>query len=421
MKQGVAFGDIDIHQLRSKVEKRIKILSRITEDNDKITRRSFTVQHKQANDLISEWMKNAGMDVRIDAIGNVIGRVEGNNKGGGPALMIGSHLDTIRDAGAYDGILGVVLPLSCMEALNALGIVLPYPVEIIGFCDEEGLRFSSTLFGSRAITGDLTQENLQERDGDGVSIAEAMSSMGLDPQKLENAKRLGEDFLGFLELHIEQGPVLEEKGVPVGVVTEISGATRYKIELNGLCGHAGTTPMNSRKDALCGAAECIIEVERICKTFDGVVGTVGYVQVSPAAGNVIPGMANFSLDLRAGNDKTRHQVECEILKQFDVIRCSRGLGIKINKTYEVSSIACDPTLKEQVAKAISLSGYETIYLSSGAGHDAMILAKKMKMAMIFIRCLGGISHRPDESVTLDDIGSVIDVLFNFLKNFDYGS
>src|SRR3954469_13454839 len=268
---------------------RIDQLGAISETPEHLARIFLTPEHRAAADLILSWMCEAGMAAHLDAIGNVCGRYEGD-RAGLPCLMLGSHYDTVRDAGKWDGPLGLLTAISCVADLNRRGRRLPFAVEVVGFADEEGVRFASTLLGSRAVAGTFVESALNARDRDGVSMRDALVTFGLDPDHIGAAARARRELHAYVELHIEQGPVLEQKNIAVGVVTAIAGATRLAARLTGMAGHAGTVPMAMRRDALAGAAECIAMVEEFCKTDEvGLVGTVGYIDATPGATNVIPG------------------------------------------------------------------------------------------------------------------------------------
>ncbi len=397
------------------VLKYIEMLAQISEEDDKLTRLSLTEQHRQANALVGKLMESIGMQVRTDAIGNITGRLQGSSDQ--RALLLGSHLDSVRDAGKFDGPLGVIAPIVCMESLKAEGIALPYSIEIIGFCDEEGVRFPSTLLGSRALAGTLDPAVLQERDTDDISIASALESFGQNPTDIKTAQRKPDDFLGFVEVHIEQGPVLEKENLPVGLVTAISGAARYTITVTGMAGHAGTVPMGLRKDALVAASECIVEIEQICQSYNNVVGTVGTIQSMPGAGNVIPGQVEFSLDLRSSDDSTRTDAEQQIYQSIEAITLKRQLTFDIQKTYEAAGVTCDQWLSNQLGSAIQNAGYSLCALPSGAGHDAMAIADLTRVAMLFVRCTDGISHHPDEHITVEDAEAAVQVLKHLLVKF----
>ena len=410
---------INTEQLGVRIFEYIDALAELSEHPDHLTRRSLTREHKQANALVEQWMQAAGMATWTDAIGNIVGRYAGvANSDNAPALLLGSHLDTVRNAGRYDGMLGVVAPVVCIDAINRQGIRLPFDIEIIGFCDEEGVRFPSTLLGSRALAGTLDQDILSQRDESGISIADALRDFGLEPDNLKSAQRAASDYLGFVEVHIEQGPVLETENIPVGVVSAISGAARYQVQVQGLAGHAGTVPMQLRQDALTAAAECLLAIEGICSEQQELVATVGQIKASPGATNVIPGEVEFSIDIRSSDDAIRQAAEKTIVNRFTQIADARNLTIVPVKTYEVESVNCDSWLTSQLAQTIEASGYPLQTLPSGAGHDAMALADLTRIAMLFVRCKGGISHHPDESIKVDDAQAVADVLLQFLQHFD---
>jgi allantoate deiminase len=394
----------------------IEKLAAISEDDDKLTRVSLSEQHRQANQFVAARMRDAGMLVHTDAIGNIIGRFEGQSDQ--RALMLGSHLDTVRDAGAFDGMLGVVAPIVCIEQLQQRGVKLPFAVEIVGFCDEEGVRFPSTLLGSRAMAGTLDPAVLDECDANNISLADALEAFGQDPSKISSAARSADEFLGFVEVHIEQGPVLEREDLPVGLVSAISGAARYTISVEGVAGHAGTVPMDLRSDALVAAAECIVEIEQICRSLPDVVGTVGVIEATPGAGNVIPGHVGFSLDLRSSRDPTRDHASEKIFSTIAEIGTRRNVGISWQQTYQADSVTCDPALSAQIGRAIEHSGYRVHSLPSGAGHDAMALAELTDVAMLFVRCAGGISHNPQESITQADADVTVQVLCDLLTGFE---
>src|SRR6266496_512749 len=283
---------------------RCDALARCSEQADGLTRVFLSPEQRAASELVTAWMREAGLEARIDAIGNVVGRYEGETSGRA-CLMLGSHLDTVRDAGKYDGMLGVITAIECVGDLHARGRRLPFAIEVVGFADEEGVRFSVTLSGSRAVAGTFDRAALDRTDTAGTTMREALVTYGLDPDRVGDAARKPPDVLAYAELHIEQGPVLEALGLPVGVVTAINGGNRFWIDVAGMAGHAGTVPMNLRRDALAAAAECTLAVERIAARIADVVGTVGRIEAFPGAVNVIPGKVRFSLDVRAPRDETR--------------------------------------------------------------------------------------------------------------------
>src|ERR1700736_6704128 len=292
-----------ITSLGDEIVGRINELGAISETPEHLARIFLTPEHRAAADLILGWMREAGMSAHLDAIGNVCGRYEGERPGL-PCLMLGSHYDTVRDAGKWDGPLGLITAISCVADLHKRGGALPFAIEVIGFADEEGARFASTLLGSRAVAGTFVESVLGTRDAAGISMRDALTQFGLDPHHIGAAARVRSELLAYIELHIEQGPVLEAKNLSVGVVTAIAGATRLAANLTGMAGHAGTVPMRLRRDALAGAAECIVAIEDFCKTDEGgLVGTVGYIHAAPGATNVIPGQVSFTIDIRAATDR----------------------------------------------------------------------------------------------------------------------
>ncbi|MBA4034121.1 MAG: allantoate amidohydrolase [Bradyrhizobium sp.] len=403
--------------LGAEIVSRIDQLAAISETPDNLTRIFLSPEHRTAADLLMSWMREAGMAARLDAIGNVCGRYEGERPGL-PCLMLGSHYDTVRDAGKWDGPLGVITAIACVAELNRRGVRLPFAVEVIGFADEEGVRFASTLLGSRAVAGTFDEGVLNARDRDGMSMREAMRQFGLDPDHVGSAARTRRELLAYVELHIEQGPVLEQQNLPVGVVTAISGATRLAANLTGMAGHAGTVPMALRCDALAGAAECIVAVEEFCKADDaGLVGTVGAISAMPGATNVIPGHVSFTLDIRAPTDRHRKLAVADIVRRIETIATRRELALQIDVTHENRTVPCAPWLKAQVAEAVAAEGYGVFDLPSGAGHDGMAMIDVADVAMVFVRCRGGISHNPAEHVETVDADAGARVLLRLIENF----
>jgi allantoate deiminase len=396
---------------------RINRLAEISETPANITRIFLTPEHRAAADLILSWMREAGMSAHLDAIGNLCGRYEGERPGL-PCLMLGSHYDTVRDAGRWDGPLGVLTAIACVADLNKRGRRLPFAIEVTGFADEEGVRFASTLLGSRAMAGTFNERVLASKDSAGTSMREALVQFGLDPDHIGAAARARAELLAYIELHIEQGPVLEAKNLPVGVVSAIAGATRLAARLSGMAGHAGTVPMALRRDALTGAAECISAIEQLCLEDDGgLVGTVGYIHASPGATNVIPGQAHFTIDMRAPTDLRRNRSVTEMVRRIEAIAKRRNLQLQLDVTHENRTVPCAPWLKAQVADAVTAEGYPVFELASGAGHDGMAMVDIADVAMIFVRCRGGISHHPDEHVEVADADAGARVLLRLVENF----
>ncbi|MFH0297346.1 allantoate amidohydrolase [Bradyrhizobium sp. 31Argb] len=403
--------------LGEEIVARIDQLAAISETPEHLARIYLTPEHRKAADLLLSWMREAGMSAHLDAIGNVCGRYEGERPGL-PCLMLGSHYDTVRDAGKWDGPLGLITAISCVADLNRRGCRLPFAIEVTGFADEEGVRFASTLLGSRAVAGTFDESVLNARDNAGISMREAMIALGLDPDHIGAAARARRELLAYVELHIEQGPVLEEKDLPVGVVTAIAGATRLAAKLTGMAGHAGTVPMALRRDALAGAAECITAIEGFCKSDGGgLVGTVGYIDARPGATNVIPGFVSFTIDIRAPTDMHRKRAVADIVRQIETIAKRRSLALQLDVTHENRTVPCASWLKAQVAEAVAGEGYSVFELPSGAGHDGMAMIDIADVAMLFVRCRGGISHHPDEHVDLADADAGARVLLRLLENF----
>lgn len=403
-------------RLGAEIIARIEELSRISETSDALTRIYLSPEHRRAADLLANWMHDAGMIVRLDAIGNIIGRYEGETPRL-PALLLGSHYDTVRDAGKWDGPLGIITAIACVAELNRRGKRPPFAIEVIAFADEEGVRFASTLLGSRAVAGTFNEATLKARDRDGITLREAMKGFGLDPDHVGAAARVPGEFIGYIELHIEQGPVLEAQGLPVGVVSAISGATRLNVTLEGMAGHAGTVPMAMRQDALVGAAECIVAIEAQCRADIGLFGTVGYIKADPGASNVIPGRAIFTIDMRCASDEHRRVAVASTVKAIEHIAAARGLRPQIDVTHESRSVPCADWLSAQISDAITRCCFTPMALPSGAGHDGMAIADITDIGMIFVRCRGGVSHHPDEHVDDEDVETGARVLLDVIENF----
>jgi allantoate deiminase len=392
-------------------------LARHSSQPNGLTRMFLSREQAAVSQVVLGWMRDVGMSARIDAIGNVVGRYEGTQPGL-PALVLGSHLDTVRDAGKYDGPLGVVAAIECVRALHARGKRFDFAIEIYGFADEEGVRFGATLLGSRAVAGTFRPANLDTRDRSGLTMRQAMEDAGLDPDQLPAAIRRRDEVLAYVELHIEQGPVLEAHGLPLGIVTAINGQSRYQIEIAGMAGHAGTVPMGSlRRDALAGAAECVLAVERICGAVPDLVGTVGTIEALPGAVNVIPGRARFTIDVRSPHDDVRRRAVGELLSAFASICEQRHLSLSNHVMLESRVAQCAPWLMAQFEAALIAEGVAVRRLPSGAGHDGLAMIDLTDIGMLFVRCKGGISHHPAESVTEADAAVGTRVLLRFVENF----
>jgi allantoate deiminase len=399
-----------------RIMRRCEALARHSELPGGLTRVFLSPQARAAADEVLGWMREAGMQAKLDAIGNASGRYEGERPGL-PCLMLGSHLDTVRDAGRYDGMLGVISAIECVDFLDKAGKRLPFAIEIVGFGDEEGVRFGTTLLGSRAVAGTLDASVFEAKDANGASMAEAMRGFGLDPKRVAEVARKKREVLAYAELHIEQGPVLEAEGHPVGVVTAINGFSRLRVTLRGLAGHAGTVPMNLRRDALAGAAECVLAVEKVAKGDPELVGTVGRIEARPGAINVIPGEVMFTVDVRAPKDPLRNEAVSSIRSHIEKISKERRLACEIESLQEFGVTACSPWLMEQMDQAVKRQGFKLRRLPSGAGHDGMALGAITDICMLFVRCKGGISHNPLEAITEADAAAGAKVLLDFIEHF----
>ncbi|HKE41384.1 MAG TPA: allantoate amidohydrolase [Casimicrobiaceae bacterium] len=393
------------------------VLGLFTEDSPRVTRTYLSPQHKQAGEYLIGLMRRAGMSADFDALGNIVGRYEAADPGA-PVVMTGSHQDSVRNAGKYDGLFGIITAIACVKDLHDRGRRLPYTLEIVGFGDEEGVRFGATLIGSKAIAGSFEPSWLDKADESGVTLRRAISDFGGDPDAWPTLSRRGK-LAAYVESHIEQGPVLLNDGLPVGVVTAIAGASRMRVNVTGLAGHAGTVPMGSRQDALCAAAEMMLFVERYCEGHKGLVGTVGKVNVQPGAINVIPQDVEFTIDVRSGDDALRRQAVAAFQSQFEEIAKRRRVSVIAAPFYTADAAPCDAALQAQFAQAISAHGVAVHHLPSGAGHDAMVFPPICPMAMLFVRCgNNGISHHPDETMTAEDAEIATSVLLHFFEHFD---
>ncbi|MBZ5751628.1 allantoate amidohydrolase [Metabacillus rhizolycopersici] len=385
-----------------RILERIELLATCSKLSKGVTRLSFTKESMDAENLVIDWMQQAGLSVRKDEMNNIIGRYEGRDPDA-PVLMIGSHLDSVIDAGKFDGILGVIAAIEVVQALINSKVVSEFPIEVISFCDEEGTRFHTTFLGSKAIAGTLKEEDLQMQDDAGISIASALNDVGIDPTNFRAATRSKKDLLGYLELHIEQGPVLQEKQLPCGIVSGFASASRHILHVEGRAEHAGTVPLTSRKDALVGAAEAILFIEKNAKRNNGLMATVGKLVVEPGASNVIPGFVSFTLDVRDIIESRKLRFLQEVFEKIQEICHDRKLVFQYERILEIPSVMCSKryvALLEEVFKENDIPALEMI---SGAGHDAIAMSDITEVGMIFVRCKDGISHHPDEHVSLEDI------------------
>jgi hydantoinase/carbamoylase family amidase len=394
--------------MAERLMRRLAELATLSDMPGGLTRLFLSAPHKQAVETVGAWMREAGLSTHVDAIGNLVGR-----KGEGKKLLLGSHIDTVRDAGWYDGNFGV---LAAIEAVQAAGD-LPYAVEIVAFGDEEGVRFPQTLSGARAVAGTFDPAALAGRDANGVSMGEALLAFGGDPGGVAAVARRPEDVLGYVELHIEQGPVLEAEDLAVGVVTAINGASRFAVVVTGDAGHAGTVPMAMRRDALAAAAEMVVAVEAVGRAHGDLVATVGALAVHPGAPNSVPGRVNFSIDVRAPVDEARYEAVLAMAAALERIADSRNVDLSLTQTHDAPAVACAKRLQARLADAVASCGLHVRYLPSGAGHDAMAVADLCDVAMLFVRCKGGVSHTPAESISEADAQVAVDVLISFLRKF----
>ena len=388
--------------------------------DDGLTCAYMTQAHQRSAAQLRDWMIDAGMDAHIDAVGNVVGRYL-SNQPEAKTLITGSHYDTVRDGGKYDGRLGILLPMAIVRHLHQRGERLPYHLEVIGFAEEEGVRFKSTFLGSNAITGRFDLAQLDCVDADGVRMRDALASAGHDVAAAATIAAIARDpatVLGFVEVHIEQGPVLLEHGLALGVVTAIAGSSRYLVALSGLASHAGTTPMTMRRDAAAAAAEIVLMVEQRCSEGAALVGTVGQLEVPNGSVNVIAGHCKLSLDIRAADDAVRLAAVKDVLEGIAAICARRHVEAEIRQVVSASAAPCAPWLMDQLGAAVERAGLPRFDLASGAGHDAMAMAKMTDVAMLFARCgNGGISHNRLETMTADDAEIAAQVLLDFLRTF----
>jgi allantoate deiminase len=394
-------------------------LGRVSDERGHLTRTFLSPAMRRANRLVGGWMRDAGLAVREDATGNLIGGLRSEQRDA-PTLLIGSHLDTVRDAGRFDGALGVLLPIIAVAELRDRRVVLPFNIEVLGFSEEEGVRFSSAYLGSKGFAGRLRAADLRLRDADGISVREAIRRWN---GTRTGDKRLGvkplhrSRLLGYVEVHIDQGPVLDAEGLAVGVVSAIAGQTRGRIIFRGRAGHAGTTPMALRRDALVGAAEFTLFVESLARRSPPFVATVGTAAVSPGAPNVIPGEVILSLDVRHHSDRFRRSALRELLAGAKKIAKTRGLKFSWEVTQDNDAVACSPELSATLERSVTAIQGRSRRLVSGAGHDGVVMSSITPIAMLFVRCRGGLSHHPDEYASPADLKLALNVMVDFLERF----
>jgi allantoate deiminase len=391
---------------------RLKLLSEIGKtESGGVTRLSFTAEERAVKDLVADFMREAGLTVREDEVGNLIGRKEGLSPNAA-VVLTGSHVDSVFNGGNFDGPLGVLAAVETLQVMNEQGIETQHPIEVIAFTDEEGARFSFGMIGSRGVAGTLTQEALLNKDNQDISIAEALMANGLKPNEIGQAARKPEDVKAYVELHIEQGKVLEGQNLSAGIVSGIAGPLWLKFILQGEVGHAGATPMSIRHDSLTAAARVMLVIEAEAAKTGTTVGTVGQVGVLPGGINIIPGHVEFSLDLRDITETVRNEVERAIREQALNICETQGVKLTIEELQRVSPAPCSDLIKNAAKDAFEMLGLETTYLPSGAGHDGMQLQDLCPMGMIFIRSKNGISHDPAEWSSKEDCTDGANILYH---------
>ena len=411
MKEG------NIARAAGRLVRRLDDLGRVSDETKQLARTFLSPAMKRANALVGEWMKDAGLTVTEDSVGNLIGRGEGSRPGA-KTLLLGSHLDTVLDAGRFDGALGVLLPIVALGELRRRGVQLPFAVEVLGFSEEEGVRFASAYLGSKGYSGRLRAADLKLRDARGVSVGEALGQRagtrtGRFP--LPAAAHRPRDLLGYIEVHIEQGPVLEARKLAVGVVSGIAGQTRARLSFRGRAGHAGTTPMGLRRDALAGAAEFVLAAEACGRAGAGLVATVGSLRASPGASNVIAAEAVLTLDVRHARDAVRQKALRQLAGRARRIARQRRLTLTWEVTQDNDAVACSKQLTALLARSVRAQQGRCLELTSGAGHDAVVMSATASIAMLFVRCRGGLSHHADEYVAPADVEVALRVIVDFLE------
>ena len=406
----------DINALGKVAEAMIEQLGKISAEPNRLVRLYLTPEHRRAADQVAAWMRDAGLGVSEDALGTVRGRLDGGN---GKRLLIGSHIDTVINAGKYDGTFGVVAGILAAGHFARAGKKLPFGIDVLAFGDEEGSRFATTLSSSVAVAGIFEDSRLTKVDRNGVSLANALIAYGKQLKDIPAAAYRRDEVGAYVEVHIEQGPVLEAYDQPLGVVTGIIGQAYFDIVLRGVAGHAGTLPMDLRRDALAGAAEIVGIVERFAAAQkDMLVATVGNLAVQPNASNVIPSQVLFTLDLRAADNDVRNDLADWFETEAGAIAARRNLEIAITSTRDTATTPCDPRLQDMLAGAITGVGGNALRLGSGAGHDGQAMAKLCPIGMLFVRCKGGISHNPAEYASPHDMGIAVAALIGFIENYD---
>ena len=393
---------------------RLLEIAEMSEAGPGVTRLPWTPEHRRALDTISAWMRDAGLDVSRDAAGTLVGRTPGMV--GKSALLLGSHQDSVRSGGRFDGIMGVAVACLAVRRLHEEGVRLPFAVEVLAFADEEGVRFPTALIGPRALAGRFDPAVLDMKDAQGASMRQAMQEFGLDPEGIPALVRKKDEVIGYLEAHIEQGPVLETEGRSLGVVTAICGISRYAVTFEGETGHAGTVPMAGRRDALVAASRFVAAVSEAATAIEDCRATVGQIDVKPGVVNAIPSEVSLTLELRAPSDEIRRDFRSQAMRRVQEIATQVGVAVRIEQTYEQPAVACDPGMREALSQAMTASNLPVVAMPSGATHDASAMADLCPAGMLFVRCKGGISHRPDEYADADDMDDAIRVLAEAVKS-----
>jgi allantoate deiminase len=406
--------DVNPAALGARAESMIHTLGAISADPRRLVRLYLTPEHRRAADLVANWMHDAGLSVSEDALGTVRGSLAGGPK----RLLIGSHIDTVVDSGMFDGPLGVVAGILAAGHFAQSGMKLPFGIDVLAFGDEEGVRFPLTLHSSLACAGAFTPASLESKDIDGLTLRDTLARYGKNAADIEAVAFSRDTAAAYVEVHIEQGPVLEHRNQPLGVVTSIAGQSYLNVELMGEAGHAGTVPMLLRRDALAGSAEVILSAERLARDTRGdVVATVGDLDIPAAASNVIPGSVALIVDIRSGSDRARLQFVDRFKTEIRAIAERRELGLLVTTTRDVLTTPCDAKLQDGFAAAIQAVGGEPLRLASGAGHDGTAMAKLCPIGMLFVRCRGGISHNPAEYASPNDMGLAVAALIRFIEGF----
>lgn len=390
--------------------------ARHSEPGRGVTRLLGTPEHKALLADLSVWMEDAGLSVELDGAGNLVGRTP--PVAGAKTLIVGSHQDSVRQGGKYDGMLGILLPLVVLADLHRSGTALPVNIELVAFSDEEGARFSSTLVGSSALAGTFEPALLKARDREGMSLADALRALGSDPSTIPDLARDPTTLAGFLEVHIEQGPVLESLDLPVGIVTAITGIERHSVRIDGRAGHAGTTPMHLRRDALVAATEVVRIVDRLCRDTEDLVGVVGELNVTPNAVNVIPSRVDLTIELRSPSTVIRRRARDDLFREIDAALAPNPCEWHRELRYEQTEVRCADAIQSRLARSIEAEGFQPHRLFSGAGHDGLAMNALTEVGMLFVRCKDGLSHHPDEAITADDADSAARVLRHCLQHWE---